>query len=224
MRHPAAFLVLLASILAAGATTSAFAQGCDAVQLLDFDDRVAPSGFDQAVPLSSEYSGVGITFLGPAPGQGGALLDEASGMAVTGHSSPNFLAFDTTTYATGPETLELFSTANHLGFSAAIRGGIGDAGTLTLDCFDAEGNLLGSNSVAGSPTLQSLSVDTHFIASCRFSFTSRTAIVDDLTFTPCPGPGTGPYELAVPLLDLPRLVFFAGLLAGAALLSLKRRS
>jgi hypothetical protein len=49
----------------------------------------------RAAALRDRYVALGVTFDGPDVKDGGAILDECSSYNVSGHSSPNFLAFDT---------------------------------------------------------------------------------------------------------------------------------
>ncbi len=225
MRHLSPLLVLSFALLTAlpvdaeGTPAAIRGFGCDFIVGIEFDDVVAPINFVDTMPLSTEYSNLGITFLGPGPGQGGAVLDELSGFGVSGHSSPNFLAFNDVNYAVGPETFEFFVTTDFLELKAGL--GAGHSGTLSLDCFDDEGTLLGSQSIVGSPILQTMRVDHLGIASCTFAFTSQTAVIDDLVYQPCDHT-LGMAE--VPTLDLSRLTLFAALMLAAALYHLSRRA
>ncbi len=62
--------------------------------------------------LDTAYSSLGVTFSGPSAGSGGAILNDTGGWSVAGHSSPNFVAFNTSTtllgggIPTGPETIQ----------------------------------------------------------------------------------------------------------------------
>lgn len=108
-----------------------------------------------------------------------------------------------------------------------LQAGSSDGGTVTLECFDDKGALLGTASSAASPALQTLRVEGPFIDRCSFEFTGQTAVVDDLVFHPCdgiPGEGGNDFSLEVPGLDPPRLVLFAVLVAAAALAMLARRA
>jgi hypothetical protein len=78
---------------------------------VSFDD-MTPCFFSQTVPLEKfHFKHVGITFKGPNPLDGGAVLDECGSFGVTGQSSPDFLAFNCgSTLANGgqpvgPETM-----------------------------------------------------------------------------------------------------------------------
>ena len=104
---------------------------------INFDDFTAPASFADAAPLTNRYASLGVTFAGPAPGSGGAVLD-VTAFPVTGESSPNALAFDgSQTYsgggtASGPETIT-FATPIH---SASIHVGQSSGGTVRMTGFD----------------------------------------------------------------------------------------
>ena len=66
----------------------------DAAGFINFDD-MAPCSFVNTVPIPPTfYKHFGFTIKGPDEKSGGAVLDECSNFGVTGHSSPNFLAFN----------------------------------------------------------------------------------------------------------------------------------
>src|SRR5690349_7611160 len=63
---------------------------------INFDDATtAPCFFFETSPLTTRYTAsLGVTFAGPAPGKGGAILDECGSFGVTGYSPKKFLAFN----------------------------------------------------------------------------------------------------------------------------------
>src|SRR4051794_932453 len=123
--------MLLATALF-GAAAIVPATAVAATQTINFDDFTAPAGFETATPLTTRYQPEGVTFSGPAPGKGGAVVNEGGGFGVTGNSPPNFLAFNTGTYAVGPETITFASPAT----SGSINVGSSSAGSITLTAFD----------------------------------------------------------------------------------------
>ena len=91
--------------------------------IIDFDDLIpAPNLFahPDAKALRGRYADQGVSFDGPGPKDGGAILDESSGFFVDGHSSPNFLAFSKGAgfpgggVASGPETMNFEPPVNHV--------------------------------------------------------------------------------------------------------------
>jgi hypothetical protein len=154
---------------------------------IDFDDGPKPCNFSETVALTTEYSALGVVFSGPGGNDGGAILDQCGNFGVTGHSPPNFLAFNTDSNLSnggiprGPETLTFSVSAD----TVTINGGHDLAGTITLECFDAGAATVGSQSISGTSALQPLSVTASGqIASCRLSFTGTVAVFDDLTYNP----------------------------------------
>ncbi len=61
--------------------------------VIDFDDLVAPCDLGLAQPLRDEYAALGVEFVSYTD-DGGAALDECSGLGVAGYSSPNFVVID----------------------------------------------------------------------------------------------------------------------------------
>ena len=112
-------------------------------QVINFDDAVAPDpnpapcSFINTNALTERYASRGVHFAGPAAGSGGAILNQCGSFGVNGHSSPNFLAFNTgVNYsngkpASGPETI----TFNKPISTATINTGQGSGGTATLTAF-----------------------------------------------------------------------------------------
>jgi hypothetical protein len=154
---------------------------------IDFDDGPKPCTFAETIALTTEYSALGVVFSGPGGNDGGAILDECGNFGVTGHSPPNFLAFNTDANLSsggiprGPETLTFSVTVD----TVAINGGGDLAGTITLECFDSGAASVGSQSIAGASALQPLSVTAAGqIAYCVLSFSGSIAVFDDLTYNP----------------------------------------
>jgi hypothetical protein len=154
---------------------------------IDFDDGPAPCNFIQTIALTDEYSALGVIFGGPDGLDGGAILDECGSFGVTGHSPPNFLAFNVNASLSngatpqGPEEINFTENVD----TVTINGGGGISGTITLDCYDTAGLPVGSQSITGTSALQPLSVTaTGQIDYCWLSFTGPVAVFDDLTYNP----------------------------------------
>lgn len=186
-----AFGGIVNGVLVPGPSPSAPAAGLGIVvapptgaTVINFNEVTAPCLFIESPgPLTSQYSSLGVNFSGPAPGSGGAILNECSNFGVTGHSAPNFLAFNTTAFLPsggvpeGPETIAFTSPVS----SVQINAGHADAGTITLACFSGA-SPAGTFSVLGTPALTTLSVVAPGITSCTLSFTGRALVADDLAF------------------------------------------
>jgi hypothetical protein len=63
--------------------------------VIKFDDVSAPCLFIDTTALKNKYAALGVIFMGTGGSKnGGAILNECGNFDVTGHSSPNFLAFN----------------------------------------------------------------------------------------------------------------------------------
>ena len=161
--------------------------------LLDFDATTEPCVFAQTVATTNQYAAQGVTFMGPGGSDGGAVLNECGSFGVSGHSSPNFLAFNTSSglmsggIPRGPETI-LFSPAVS---DVSVMAGHGSSGTITFECFSGMTSV-GSDTRGPSSTLGQLMVTGTGIDSCTFTFTGSVCVLDDLTFDAGPPPPPPP--------------------------------
>jgi len=142
------------------------------------------------------------------------VLNECGGFSVTGHSSPNFLAFNTAAAGTlpnggtpiGPETLT-FSTPVEF---VQANVGSSNAGTITLACF-AGSTLLGTSTTIGASSLTTLSVHAANITSCTLAFSGTVLVVDNVAFA-----------VSIPTLSHPLLWALSIILAAIAMARLAR--
>jgi hypothetical protein len=152
---------------------------------INFDDVVAPCSFSQQNPLRNEYQALGVVFEGPAPLDGGAILDECGNFGVNGHSSPNFLAFNCNAgMANGgtprsPETLIFTDPVAEVSLLAGSGSGAGQP--LTAEAFDVNMDPLGSQTITLATTLQPVGVVAPGI---KYLVVSGPCVfvLDDLTF------------------------------------------
>ncbi len=158
-----------------------------ATRTINFDDATAPCNFVSTGPLTDRYAGVGVTFAGPEVGGGGAILNQCGGFGVSGHSAPNFLAFNTGAamntgkLAAGPETIT-FASPIH---SASIKAGQGSGGTATVTAFDGTAPV-SSSFRTSAPALATLSVQASRITSLKLEFTGTAIVFDDLVWGTAP--------------------------------------
>ncbi len=152
---------------------------------INFDDMFGvPTGFSAVYPLNYEYSGYGITFWGPTPDDGGAVLDEGSNFGVTGYSAPNFLAFNTgSTLANGgtpqgPEDIYFDPPVAYV----EILAGSANAGTIEMFAYDELDNLLDFDQLTGASNLQLISVAGERIAKVTIQFSGNVLVLDNLVF------------------------------------------
>jgi hypothetical protein len=112
-----------------------------------------PGSFSQTQPLRNEYSSLGVTFSGPGPLDGGAILNQSANFGVNARSTPNFLAFNRiATMANGglardPETLTFSGPVSSVSIWAS---GGGNPTSFRMEAFTSGGIGVGSSTV-GSP-------------------------------------------------------------------------
>jgi hypothetical protein len=153
---------------------------------IDFDDAAANCNFNVSLPLDLKYIAQGIDFDGPSALDGGAILDECGGFGVSGHSSPNFLAFNTGAplmnggIPRGPETIRFAFPVKFV----QILAGHSLAGTIKMEAFNAAGISVGSNSIVGASGLVPLSVTASGIRRVVISFAGNVCVLDDLCWMP----------------------------------------
>jgi len=160
--------------------------------LIDFDDLEAPCSFYQTARLTTRYAALGVVFEGPGGNDGGAILNECGLFGVTGHSSPNFLAFNPGASMSDdgtPRTPEIMHFDRPITYLEAMVGS-GDftGGTVTLAAYNADNALVDSAAVALAAAVAPIAVAGDGIVTVVLSCTSDAYfIVDDLQFTPAAG-------------------------------------
>jgi hypothetical protein len=169
-------MVLLLAVVLPGTVQAANRQ-------VNFDEVTAPCGFfDQPEKLSTRYEALGVVFSGPAPGQGGEILNQCANFGVSGHSSPNFLAFNTSAdNAGGPETLQFSPPAS----SVVIKVGSQSSATATLTAFDGSA-MVAESSRTLTTAVATLPVTAGHITSARIASPATTFVVDDLVWSSPP--------------------------------------
>jgi hypothetical protein len=157
--------------------------------VIDFDAFSAPCGFHRTTALRDEFADLGVFFDGPGERDGGAILDECGSFGVSGHSSPNFLAFRENSQmpdggtARNPETLlfdPLVSLVEVMAGSSTSQGQL-----LTLTAFGPDGNLVDEDFLTLAPELQAVSVAGRSIREVVISGPA-TFVLDDLAFVEAP--------------------------------------
>ena len=156
--------------------------------VINFDDVAAPCNFVSTTALRNQYAGLGVLFMGPAANDGGGILDQCGNFGVTGHSPPNFLAFNVNSgFGDGgiprpPETITFINGASHVQVNAGSGSSAGQL--VTMDAFNAGGALVGSDSLTLAPTLDTLSVTASGISYVVISSPAAVMVLDDLAFVP----------------------------------------
>jgi len=155
--------------------------------VINFDDVSAPCLFMDTVALRDQYASLGVTFAGPTgPNDGGAILNECGNFGVSGHSPPNFLAFNAGAVLSdggiprNPEIIKFSPLVSEVQINA---GSGADAGmSLLMEAFDSTGNLLGADSIIMQPGMQTLSISANGIAAVVISSPAGIFVLDDLAF------------------------------------------
>ena len=158
---------------------------CDV--FIDFDDAAQPCVFLSTVALRTTYSGLGVSFTGTGPLDGGAILDECSSFGVSGHSSPNFLAFNCTAQMSdggipdAPETLTFSPAVAEV--SILVGSGL-ESTTVSLSGYDSGGGLVDSDAVLIGSAMQLLSISGSGIVTVILGSSSNCMwVADDLCYS-----------------------------------------
>lgn len=157
--------------------------------IINFDGTPAPSLFADTTALRNEYAAQGVTFSGPGLNDGLAVLNEGGGFSVTGHTPPNFLAWNTSAFLLnggipkGPETLTFSPPASLV----QINAGSSFGGTITMEAFNAANASLGVSTFPLTSALQTLKITANGIAKVVITTPDATfGVLDDLAFVAGP--------------------------------------
>ena len=186
----------LASALAVLAILVPATAAVAGTRTINFDDLTAPCYFFQTEPLSNQYAAMGVTFSGPAPGQGAAVLGECGTFGVSGYSTPNILGFNTDVdYPQPPETVTFAQPIHTFEIKAAQQDG---GGIFTVTGFDGN-TVVSENSRSSTAAMQPLALAASRITSVRLNYSGGTAaymIFDDMTFGTTPASGNDAYAVS----------------------------
>jgi hypothetical protein len=173
----------LLAVLAVATVSLASAQNITFEEL-----GVQPSGFANTNPLTNQYAPA-VTFAGPNPLDGGAVLNQSGNFGVNAHSGEHFLAFNKAAsmqnggVATDPETLTFGSAMTDVSIWAA--GGF-NTDSFQMQAFNAANQLIDTDSLSTQDWAQ-LSVSGIGITKVVLTQTGDSAwVYDDLTFVPEP--------------------------------------
>jgi hypothetical protein len=171
---------------------------------INFDDTVRPCLFIETVALRDEYAGDEVRFSGPGLKDGGAVLNECGNFGVSGHSSPNFLAFNCHAQLSGggvPRGTEVLTFSQPVRRLSAYVGSRVDSGAaMRVFALSSSGTVLDSDAVYLRPDLQMIEVaSTVGISQVLIGIQSPCVwVLDDLGFDFFP-------LVAIPIDILPRL-------------------
>ena len=156
--------------------------------MINFDETQEPCSFLDTTALTTRYMALGVVFQGPGPQDGLAVLHECGAFEVTGHSPPNFLAWNHASgllgggVPTGPETIHFSPPVSLVQINAGAR----DGGQIRMDAFDGVGGLLGGDALPMTADLQTLRIESSGgIARVVVTLPTTTfGVLDDLAFLP----------------------------------------
>ena len=149
-------LSMVAAFMVASGRASAGAQA----GLINFDDVSAPCNFLDMVALRDEYASLGVHFRGNDALNGGGILNECGNFGVTGYSAPNFLAFSRVgQFSDGghPIPPQSIYFDNPVG-GVRIKAGSETGGTVKMTAFNTSHQVVGSQTLAMTPELQTLTI------------------------------------------------------------------
>ncbi len=148
---------------------------------INFDELSAPQLFGETTRLTETYAYSGIHFEGPGDNDGGAVIQDST-WGISGHSSPNFLAFNAGSTLsdggtpTGPETV-LFDEPIVF-FEAAF--GSSSGGDITLRAYNAADSPIHMITQTVGPAVQRMRVMGSGIKKVIVSCTANAWIMDDI--------------------------------------------
>jgi hypothetical protein len=152
---------------------------------INFDDTSCSCNFIDTTALRNGYAAQGVTFTGPSSLGGAGVLNECGMFSVTGHSSPNFAAFNCGASFSdggipcGPETLHFDPPA----YSVTVHVGDTYGGTTaTMYAYNASDALVDSASVYAGSALTEIGVSGSGITRVELNTASTVWVFDDLCF------------------------------------------
>ncbi len=153
--------------------------------------------FVNTTRLADFYAPLGADFSGPGGNDGGVILNQSGNFDIDARSGLNFLVFNPDArlsdggVPTDPETITFNTLLNSVSIFAASAN---DTATFTLEAFDRNNLLVGSNTITTQPsTYSQLSVSSASGNISRIILTSgddNYFVYDDLSFTPVPEPSS----------------------------------
>ena len=151
---------------------------------IDFDDHDVGRSWATIEVLHDFYEDLGVNFRGENDSDGGGVINEAGNFGVNGHSSPNFLAFNTGgRYPNGgtarPPQFIIFDTpVDVVTINAGARGG----GGITMTAFDADDDEIADTELDMQAQMQEMPIERGGIAYVVIETGVNVFVLDDLYF------------------------------------------
>ena len=161
------------------------AEALTGTRLINFDDVVAPGTFDSTTALRDAYLAQGVKFRGPDSNDGGAILTAGS-FGVSGHSSPNVLAFNVNaTNADGgiprpPEKIKFTQAVTKVRILAGSNSSAGEK--VRMIAFSGTGAIVDRDSLILASALAPLRVVGPGIRRVLIKTSAEAFVLDDLKF------------------------------------------
>ena len=163
----------------AGAMLAAIFAGAPAKAVtIDFDGTGAPSQFVNTVPLTTLFSGLGVTFSAAASGNPGSILNQSGGFGINARSGTDFLAFNTIVGAVS-DRLSFSSPASN--FSIYVGYG-GVVAIFTANYYDSTNALIDSQTIFASGGFYGKLFHSGPVSFVDISSSSSAWVADDLSF------------------------------------------
>ena len=140
-----------------------------------------PRLFADADPLTTGYTGLGVTFAGA-----GAVLNQSGNFGVTAFSGDNFLAYNTVArFKSGArvgsmDTMTFSAAMSQVSFNVGHRRG----GSFTAFAKNASGSIVDTISFNLTNALQRAAFSGFDIHSIDYTFSGNVMVLDDLNFSP----------------------------------------
>ncbi|NQT34477.1 carboxypeptidase regulatory-like domain-containing protein [bacterium] len=173
---------------------------------IDFDDRDVGSNWGAIEVLHDFYEDLGVNFRGNNDVNGGGVINEAGNFGVNGHSSPNFLAFNTGgRYQNGgiasPPEYIIFDDPVDL---VTILAGSSRGGQVTMTAYDAEDEEIADTDLNMQAGMQEMTIEQSGIAYVVIETGVAVFVLDDLFFANLAELVIAPedFDLIVPVGDI----------------------
>lgn len=153
--------------------------------VIDFDDIEVSCVFNEELPLSDEYSDLGVTFEGVDGFNGGTVLHVCGGFGVDNFSMPNFLAFNITYTGTAQRINFINGPVGYVQISA---GSVFEENPFIMNAYSADDALIATVQLDANTSVSPMFIETSGIS---YVIVEKSGgdywVLDDLIFEPCNG-------------------------------------
>ena len=175
---------------------------------IDFDDHDVGSNWGAIQVLHDFYEDLGVNFRGNNDANGGGVINEGGNFGVNGHSSPNFLAFNTGgRYPNGgtasPPEYIIFDDPVDL---VTILAGAPNGGQITMTAYNSDDEEIADTDLNMQARMQEMTIEQSGIAYVLIETGVAVFVLDDLLFANLAELVIAPedFDLIVPVGDIIR--------------------